>query len=172
MRALYRFSIGLPSTSSNEKFSGYDRKRRFTEPNGMIRSCIFSNICHICSIRPRISIHFSTSDSEYSKVTTRINTNSFLVRDSQHLRSKMHGHSDTNGNSYFLEQKFWKSFSFLLQDRNLMELGDNISESELDDVIREIPLDDDVRNSIDDAITYGSLHDELTNTMDEYKHRR
>ena len=81
MRARYKISIFLLSTSSNEKFSGYDRKRRFTEPNGMIRSCIFSNFCHICSIRPRISIQFafSTSDSEYSKVTTRINTNSFLV---------------------------------------------------------------------------------------------
>ena len=54
-----------------------------------------------------------------------------------------------------------------------MELADNISGSDMDDIIRNIPVDDDVRSSVDDAITYGSLRDNgITNTLDEYKHRR
>ena len=56
----------------------------------------------------------------------------------------------------------------------MQELADNISDTDLDDVIRDIPVEDDVRTSIDDAINYDSLRndDKLTNRLDEYKHRR
>ena len=56
----------------------------------------------------------------------------------------------------------------------MQELADNISDTDLDDVISDIPVEDDVRTSIDDAINYDSLRndDKLTNRLDEYKHRR